>query len=250
MDFKCYKIDIKVRSGFERLRIWVDQHFTTTKLDWWPLSPVKRQLPRGQGKLTWILSFWRFQQNQEKMLISIVLLQYGGRRMSIILDPDATKRWNNGLTSSSSSSTGLPFWRSPQSTTAVGTSLSSATSTTNQSKASRISTWLSKTSKFWIRSATGAGGQTAISKPPTTPSVSNCWKESYLCVDRCWTSATETKLTTIVSIDSMADDYALFTEARRVLSCARGNRLQRIFSWRSYTRVSLSQVRSPPFALS
>jgi hypothetical protein len=39
----------------------------------------------------------------------------------------------------------------------------------------------------------------------------------------------------------MADDCALFTEARRVLNHAQGNRLQRFFSWRSYTRVRLSQ---------
>ncbi len=167
--------------------------------------------------------------------------------MSIILDPDATKRWTNDLTSSSSSSSGLPFWRSPQSTTSASTSLSSATSTTNQSKNSRISTWLSKRSISWFTPGAGAGGQTATPKPPTTPSVPNRWKESYLCVDKCWTSATETKLSTIVSIDSMTDDYAFFTEARRVLSCAQGNRLQRFFSWRSYTRVNLSQVQPPPF---
>ncbi len=169
--------------------------------------------------------------------------------MSIFLDANSAKRWDKDLASLTSGSTGLPFWRSPQPRTSANTSLSSATSTTAQSRASRISTWLSKRSISWSRSAAGAGGQTATPKSPPIPSAPTGWKESYLCVDKCWTSATETKLSTIVWIDSMADDYALFTEARRVLSCAQGNRLQRIFSWRSYTRVNLSQVQRPCFAL-
>ena len=159
--------------------------------------------------------------------------------MSIILDSDATKRWRNSLTRAGSAM--LPFWRNLRSRASGGSSSSSTTSSTSQSKASYISRWLSRTSTSWTRLTAGAGGHTATSNPLTPPEL-KCWKEFCLCVDKCWTSVTETKLRTIVTIDSMADDYALFTEARRVLSCARGNRLQRFFSWRSYTRISLSQV--------
>jgi hypothetical protein len=94
--------------------------------------------------------------------------------------------------------------------------------------------WASRKKPF---SKTG----TTASKPPQTPPAPASWREAYLCVNRCWTSITETKLSTLSRIDTMADDCALFTEARRVLNRAQGNRLQRFFSWRSYTRVRLSQ---------
>ncbi len=73
MDFKFSKNDIEARSGFERLRIWVDQQFTTTKLDWWPLPPVKPYLPKGHAKLTWTVSFLGFNKIKKvaKLLYSM-----------------------------------------------------------------------------------------------------------------------------------------------------------------------------------
>ncbi|KAK0707838.1 kinase-like domain-containing protein [Lasiosphaeris hirsuta] len=206
----------KANLSLGRLRMWVDRK-SGADIDWWPLPPLVRRLPPGARRLTWT---------------------YGGRIMSIVLHADAVRRWRKGLVGASN--TILPSWRAPLSGTSAGTASTSATSATGRSKASCISRWLSRTATAWSKPAAGLGGGTATSHSPT-PSVPGYWKESYICVDRCWTSATETKVSTIVSIDSMADDYALFTEARRVLSCARGNRLQRLFSWRCYTRVRLSQ---------
>lgn len=52
---------------------------------------------------------------------------------------------------------------------------------------------------------------------------------------------------TVCAVEKMASDMELFCSARRILSQATGNWLQRAISWRSYTRFSLSRVRGAPF---
>jgi hypothetical protein len=74
---------------------------------------------------------------------------------------------------------------------------------------------------------------------------SGCRKESYLCIDKCWTNIKETNMSTISSIETMSDDSQLFYQARGMLNKARGGWIQRFLSWRSYTRVCLSKVCPP-----
>lgn len=163
--------------------------------------------------------------------------------MSITLDEDAASRWKNQFANGSNSI--LPSWQTPGPKTA-STGGNSATGTSIKKKFESVLSRLSWKSVPWPGKANpGASNQARISNPPGV-SPPACWRESYLCVDRCWTSAVETKLSTIDSIDTLADDYAFFNEARIVLSCAQGNWLQRFFSWKSFTHVSLSKVESTP----
>lgn len=155
--------------------------------------------------------------------------------MSITLDENAVRRWRNGFTTTPASSNGaiLPSWQSAS----PNTGSSAASTTSSQSRIpSILKNW---PSQKWTGKAKTA--MTTTPTPPTLPGTA-CQKESYLCVNRPWTSVTETKLSTLVVTNSMADDYDLFIEARKILSCAQGNRIQRFFTWQFYTRVVLSEV--------
>ncbi|KAH6623731.1 kinase-like domain-containing protein, partial [Chaetomium tenue] len=190
---------------FDTFRRWLDRQIGA-EVDWWPLPRVQQELPPGHMRLSWA---------------------YGGRQMSITLDPDSARRWRNASTRGTTGSTPiLPTSAKPFPPRA----------TTIQRHLTALWNWTSRKPPKPPNPST-----TAPKPPPTPPPAPTCWRESYLCADRSWTSAPETKLSTLSTIDTMADDHALFTEARRVLNLIQGNRLQRFFSWRAYTRVQLSQ---------
>ncbi|KAM7212536.1 Protein kinase-like domain containing protein [Rhypophila decipiens] len=201
--------------SFQSVRSWLDRWLGTKSFDMWPLPPAVPDLPPGSERLIWT---------------------YGGQQMSITLDEDAVRRWRHwrgSLTTTPSSSS------STSSNGAILPSWQTSPSSTRSSAASTVSSVLSLPYQKWT-SKSRAATSTMPPKPPLPPGAA-CRKESYLCVDRPWTSVTETKLSTLVVADSMADDYDLFIEARKLLNCAQGNRMQRFFSWRSYTHVALSQ---------
>lgn len=154
--------------------------------------------------------------------------------MSITLDPDTARRWPKGSTGGTGTPV-LPSWAAPSTGAPISAKLPPSTSATIQNHLAALLRWVSRKRAF------PKTGTTASKNLPTPPPPPACWREAYLCADRCWTSVTETKVNTLSGIDTMADDCALFTEARRILHRAQGNRLQRFFSWRSYTRVHLSQ---------
>jgi len=158
--------------------------------------------------------------------------------MSIVLDQEAARRFRNRPHARDGAIP--PSWRSSRPPTSTTTN-SSTSGISSQSQPSSILTWFSQRSTFWTKAGSDTTGQIGGSDPDKPP-TSRCWRESYLCVDKCWTSITETNLSTLFTVESMRDDFVLFSEARIVLSGAQGNWLQRFLSWRSYTHVSLSKV--------
>ncbi|KAK1827008.1 kinase-like domain-containing protein [Podospora conica] len=191
--------------SLESIRSWLDRYVGTKSFDLWPLPLAKSSLS-ARYRLTWT---------------------YGGQQMSILLGKRTARRWRRGLTTAPASGI-LPSWKPSASTQSAST----RSSQSHSPAPGLLSTWIK-----WTRKPTTAANNP---KPPP-PLGTGCWKESYLCVDRPWSSVTETNLTTLVVGDSMNEDYDLFIKAREILSRAQGNRIQRFFSWRSYTHVSLSQ---------
>ncbi|KXX81090.1 hypothetical protein MMYC01_202799 [Madurella mycetomatis] len=219
-------------SAFEKSRAWMEDRLES-RVDWWPLQPVSPELLPNHEKLRWTVSnlYWLTLRSK------VNSTQYGGKEMSITLDEDGASQWKNQIINGSNSI--LPSWQTPGPKTA-STAGDSAIGTIKKRLESVLNRLLRIPIPWLGKTNARASNQTQISNPPGV-SPPACWRESYLCVDRCWTSAVETKLSTIDSIDTLADDYAFFIEALTVLSCAQGNWLQRFFSWKSFAHVNLSK---------
>lgn len=97
---------------------------------------------------------------------------------------------------------------------------------------------------FWLRWIQYINQFSNTSKPnPPGPAAStgSTQMETYLCVDKCWTTIKDTRMRTVTAIDNMQSDFDFFCRARSLLNKAEGNWLQRKLSWRSYTSVTLSE---------
>lgn len=97
-------------------------------------------------------------------------------------------------------------------------------------------TWARKVTKMFYRNNSRVP---APARSPTNPQM-----DSYLCVDKCWTTIKDTKLKIIPSVGDMKSDYDYFRYVRQILSEAEGNWFQRRLSWRSYTRMNYAKVSS------
>jgi len=157
--------------------------------------------------------------------------------MSIILNQDEAERWRSAPQNQSQGI--LPTTQSNRtsaSTTPISSRLSSVWSFVYNVPKRIFSNWTNKTSKYC---------RTSKTQPGSVP-AGQSWKESYLCVDKCWTGIVETNMGTISSIETMSDDAEFFREAQKVLAHAQGNWIQRALSWRSYTQICLSKVVTIP----
>lgn len=153
--------------------------------------------------------------------------------MSVILNQDETENCRSNFRARGQ--TLLPVSQSnqaPAGTTATNSQLGPIWSLLHRAPWRIFSNWSTKSDRK---------SRTEEPKPGFVP-AGGSWKESYLCVDKCWTNTMETNMSIIFSVDTMLDDSEFFCQARRVLSRAQGNWLQRLLSWRSYTRVNLSRV--------
>lgn len=191
--------------------------------------------------------------------------QYGGKEMFIAVDRERVERFLELEQQSIEPSSPATYRKNKRSTKVAQRawnrikSFASATnapggilpswsgssnpSTPTPSRTASINSWISYASTFLQKLGSSPAhlstspGQTAQALAKIT-----LWKETYLCVDKCWTSARKTRLSILDSLDSMTDDAEFFIEARKVLSQTRGTWFQRFLSWRSYTRVDLSLV--------
>lgn len=82
---------------------------------------------------------------------------------------------------------------------------------------------------------------TSKSNTPEFATPRDKQKETYLCVDKCWTTIKDTRMRTVTAVNEMKSDFDFFCRARNLLNQAEGNWLQRKLSWRSYTSVALSR---------
>lgn len=113
-----------------------------------------------------------------------------------------------------------------------------------QSKDAQAPSKFTAKKSFWLRWTQYINQLSNTSKPnPTGSSTStrSTQMETYLCVDKCWTTMKDTRMRTVAAIDDMQSDFDFFCRARSLLNQAEGNWLQRKLSWRSYTSVTLSE---------
>ncbi|KAK3995193.1 kinase-like domain-containing protein, partial [Cladorrhinum sp. PSN332] len=190
----------------------------------WPFRRIFDGLRRwAEQGLNTKVDWWPLPAIHPELAATEVMLiwEYGGRKMSIVADRAEAERLlkSEVQVNKSSSPVEIPATAKPPVSKRIHQALLTAL-------------WICL-SKSQVNTSPG--------QSPQVPVKINPWKETYLCVDRCWTSATETRLSTLDSIDTMTDDSDFFREARRVLGQARGTRFQRFLSWRAYTHVDLSQ---------
>lgn len=154
--------------------------------------------------------------------------------MSILLDAAETMRLSRLGNDYHGNSSVLPVCQ-PTAHTATSTS-----TYTSGSVESQISSWKKLLPWSWMRDDGGCIGPSS-SQPGDKGTAQHM--ESHLCVDKCWSSTHDTRMTTLESVEHMKSDFDYFWQARHILSQAEGSWLQRKLSWRSYTRVTLSRVR-------
>ncbi|KAK4159556.1 hypothetical protein QBC43DRAFT_327074 [Cladorrhinum sp. PSN259] len=222
-------------------RRWMEKQLDTA-IDWWPLPALAPVLAETEVLLVW---------------------EYGGKEMFIAVDRERAERFLEHEQQSIKRSSPEAYRKTKRSTkvarrawnciksfapapNAPGGILpswsgSSSPSTPTSSRTASINSWISYAST-WLQKLGSSRAQLSTSPGQTAQGLTKgaLWKETYLCVDKCWTSARETRLGILDSLDSMTDDAEFFLEARKVLSQTRGTWFQRFLSWRSYTRVDLS----------
>jgi hypothetical protein len=153
--------------------------------------------------------------------------------MSIILNQNETERYINKLPNESQNILPVSQPKRPSTDATIKKGrLSSA-----WSFARRV------VGSIWTQN--GSQQNLAVTQPGVDPDDGNR-KESYFCIDKCWTSIEETNMSTISSLETMSDDAQFFRQAQEILKKAQGGWIQRFLSWRSYTRVCLTKVTPPP----
>ncbi len=72
----------------------------------------------------------------------------------------------------------------------------------------------------------------------------------FLCVDKYAGNTKKTYMYEVPSVDSLNDDRDLFLLLGKSLVEARGTRLQRLFTIRSFSHIQLAKVSEPPLFMS